>query len=157
MSKYTQQLAKAIGLTNWKTYTSHSIRRSGATYLANHNLNPLLLRKAGRWSTEKTCSIYIDNCMATKKNIADTFKEKDVKKIDPIEVAKVEKIDKIEKNTISKEEDVEKNQKKSVTIAKVDPITLNVEKNDKIEKITISKEEDVEKNQKKSVTFTINF
>jgi len=68
-------LVRVIGITDYKCYTSHSLRRSGATFLANQNISLPLLKIAGRWVSEKVATNYIQNSDAMKRNIANLFKD----------------------------------------------------------------------------------
>jgi hypothetical protein len=152
--KVSQTLAKEIKIENFENFTSHAFRRSGATYLANKDTNSNLLKKAGRWFSDKVVSKYIDECKSTKLNIANKFKiekkenlEENLK-IEEKKDLKIEENLKIEeKKDLKIEEKIE--EKKDLKIEEKKE-NLEEEKKDSKKKVDVT----VEKNL---IKFSINF
>jgi ABC-type enterochelin transport system substrate-binding protein len=99
--------------------------------LANQNLNSNLIKKAGRWSSDKITNSYIENCRSTKLTIAKNF-DKVEEKIENVPKIVCEKVDNVQ-NIKKIEEKIENVPK--IVCEKVDNVQ-NIEKiEEKIENV----------------------
>lgn len=64
-----KEVAKYLGLPNYKTYTGHGFRRTSTTILANTGANFETLKRHGIWKQNKTCELYIQNSLAYKRKV----------------------------------------------------------------------------------------
>jgi len=62
-----QNTLKKFGI-NEEGYTFHSFRRSGATTLADSDLDITNLKRVGRWKSTSVAESYIYNCSSLAKN-----------------------------------------------------------------------------------------
>ena len=56
-------------LEDWKKYTGHTYRRSGASILAEAGVEDLTLKRAGRWKSSAVAESYIGESDTEKKRI----------------------------------------------------------------------------------------
>lgn len=59
-------VAKFLKLPNFEKYTSHSMRRSGATSMAKGGVSFLDLKNYGNWASDSAAQGYVDQSMAKK-------------------------------------------------------------------------------------------
>ena len=52
--------------TDWENFTSHSIRRTGATRIAENGGTILEIQLAGGWKSDKIARSYVEKSMRTK-------------------------------------------------------------------------------------------
>jgi len=50
------ELAKELGIQDSVSFTGHTFRRTGATWLANNGVSITLIKQAGRWLSEKVAN-----------------------------------------------------------------------------------------------------
>ena len=68
--EYPKTLAKAVGAENAHLYTAHSVRRTGATAMANGGCSLLQLKMYGLWASDSVAQRYIDNSKLRRNEIA---------------------------------------------------------------------------------------
>ena len=66
ISEVGRRIMKSLGNKNWNSYTSHTMRRSGATWLASQGISVHGLCLWGNWANVKTAMGYIDLCSTSK-------------------------------------------------------------------------------------------
>lgn len=71
---YTKRLAKEIGIKEWRCYTSHSVRRTGASMMANGGCSIPQLKCYGGWDSDKVAQRYVDRSALTKRTLASILK-----------------------------------------------------------------------------------
>jgi len=120
-----KSLAKFLGKNDFQKYTSHCMRRSGASILAENNISVNLLKDAGDWKTDKVCQNYIDGSVSIKRKISDFFSDKKEEKKPNI----VEEKKEIEKkpNIVEEKKDVHLSNKFMFMMK--NPIFKKLEKN----------------------------
>ena len=72
MAEISKEIARFLKLPNPEDYTSHSIRRSGSTILAEAGFSTEALRQYGGWKNASTAQIYIENTESNKKRLAES-------------------------------------------------------------------------------------
>lgn len=65
-----QEVAKYLKIENYKLYTSHSMRRSGATGMAEGGVSFLDLKNYGNWASDSAAQGYVDQSIAKKMDTA---------------------------------------------------------------------------------------
>lgn len=68
----SKEIARFLNIPNPEDYTSHSIRRSGATILAKAGFPTEALRPYAGWKNASTAQIYIENTESNKKRRAES-------------------------------------------------------------------------------------
>jgi hypothetical protein len=71
MAEITKEMARFLKLPNPESYTSHSIRRTGATLLAEQGITTEALRQYGGWKNASTAQVYIGSTVSNKKRLAE--------------------------------------------------------------------------------------
>lgn len=66
----TKKIAEYLELPEPSKYTSHSLRRTGATLLAEKGVSTEALRAYGGWKNASTAQVYIENTVSNKKRLA---------------------------------------------------------------------------------------
>jgi hypothetical protein len=79
IQKSCQRLAKYLGKEHPENFTSHCMRRSAATTLANNNISMSLLQCAGDWKSSNIATGYIQSSDNTKRIISNFFEDKENK------------------------------------------------------------------------------
>lgn len=81
----TKSIAKWLKLPNPDSYTSHSLRRTGATLLAEGGITTEALRQYGGWKNAGTAQMYIESTERNKKRLAEAVLDSSspTKKITP--------------------------------------------------------------------------
>lgn len=75
-------VANLLKLPDVATYTSHAMRRTGATILADEGCDFLTLKRFGAWKSDKVAQGYVANSKAQKARISDLVQgEKNGKKM----------------------------------------------------------------------------
>lgn len=69
--RYSKEIARFLGFPNPENYTSHSIRRTGVTILAENGFTTEALWQYGGWKNASTAQIYIENTESNKERIAE--------------------------------------------------------------------------------------
>lgn len=70
LGDFPGRLAKFLKLPDAKSYTSHSFRRTSASLLADSGVETTILKRHGGWRSDKTAEGYVEQSLASKKNIA---------------------------------------------------------------------------------------
>jgi len=70
LATWTQLLAKDLGLPNWQDYTSHSMRVTSATVLADSGASSTNLKRHGGWASESMAESYVRQSKAAKLEVA---------------------------------------------------------------------------------------
>lgn len=70
MAGVTKEMAEFLQLPHPEMYTSHSLRRTGATLLAEQGISTEALRQYGGWKNATTAQVYIDTTVTNKKRLA---------------------------------------------------------------------------------------
>ena len=73
IAHFPAAIATFLGLPDAATYTSHAIRRTAATLLADSGVGLLELKRAGSWLSSAVAEEYIDKSMPSKTKIANSF------------------------------------------------------------------------------------
>ena len=68
--KIPEKIATILGLSEPEKYTSHAIRRTGATILSNTGVDPIRLMRYGNWKNISCAEGYIGDSMKEKMDIA---------------------------------------------------------------------------------------
>ena len=66
---YLCNFAKRINDKNYDKFTCHSLRLSGATWLANSGISIERLMEYGRWSNDHVARMYVEESEFSKKQI----------------------------------------------------------------------------------------
>lgn len=74
-----KEIAVYLNLEENTRYTSHSLRRTGATFLAENGASIEEIKNYGRWKSTTVMEGYINKSEKMKTNIADTIFKKDNK------------------------------------------------------------------------------
>ena len=69
----TKNVAQSLGMPDWDLYTSHCSRRSMASLLAENNHSEVAIMGAGHWKSSTSARKYIEQSVASKMTIANTF------------------------------------------------------------------------------------
>lgn len=78
VSEIVKQIARLLQKADWRNYTTHALRRSGATILSEDGVDPLMLAKAGGWTSVTTAQGYIAESNNTKLQIAKRFAQTEI-------------------------------------------------------------------------------
>jgi integrase len=73
LASYPSKVAEFLDLPDYKSYTGHCLRRSGATMLADSGVSKITLKRAGRWKSDTVCDGYVDESSASKFEIANAL------------------------------------------------------------------------------------
>ena len=73
LSNYTKNIAKQLGLPNAEQYTSHSLKRSGITFMANAGMNVSEIKKHTGHKSDKVVEGYVFNSMAQKRKASEAL------------------------------------------------------------------------------------
>ncbi len=68
-------VAERLGLPEYKRYSSHCLRRSAATLLANSGISLLSLKEWGRWKSSTVAQGYIQQGVQTKTTVSKTVSQ----------------------------------------------------------------------------------
>jgi len=71
IGKIASEIAEFLQLQDPKKYTSHGMRRTGATFLANAGISLPLLKNAGGWKSSTCAEGYIAESTTTKRKIGE--------------------------------------------------------------------------------------
>ena len=63
-------IARRLGLPNPETYSSHCMRRTAATLLANSGISLIGLKNWGRWKSDSVAQGYVEQGIQSKTNTA---------------------------------------------------------------------------------------
>ena len=66
MTKMLRRIEEILGLKKG-SLTTHCLRRSAATCLANGGASLIQLKRAGRWTSDKVAQEYIEHCVPEKR------------------------------------------------------------------------------------------
>ena len=72
MADITKEIARFLNLEDPESDTSHSIRRTGATLLAEKSVTTEALRQYGGWKNASTAQVYIESTASNKKRLAES-------------------------------------------------------------------------------------
>lgn len=75
-------VATYLKLADPRKYTSHAMRRTGATLLADEGVDLLTLKRFGAWKSDSVAQGYVANSMDGKRKISETVQGKKETKID---------------------------------------------------------------------------
>lgn len=75
LADITKEIARFLKLPKPESYTSHSIRRTGATILAETNFTTEAIRQYGGWKNASTAQLYIENTANNKKRLSEAVIE----------------------------------------------------------------------------------
>jgi len=73
LGSWAKEIAKKLGLKDWKIYKGHSFRRSMASILAETGISLLELKQHGRWKSDRVAQGYIDDSDYAALNRAKLF------------------------------------------------------------------------------------
>lgn len=71
LAAITKEIASFLKLEDAEKYTSHSLRRTGATLLAEQGISTEALRQYGGWKNAATAQVYIAQTATSKKRLAE--------------------------------------------------------------------------------------
>ena len=63
-------IARRLGIPNPETYSSHCMRRTAATLLANSGISLIGLKNWGRWKSDSVAQGYVEQGIQSKTNTA---------------------------------------------------------------------------------------
>lgn len=75
LNKYTKEIAGFLGLKEPDRYTTHSLRRTGATILAEAGLSLATIKAAGGWRSDTVASGYIVHSTAMQRSISEAIQQ----------------------------------------------------------------------------------
>ena len=70
IAKVPSKIAFLLNIENWKLYTGHSFRRTGATFLADAGADRGILKRAGRWESDSFAEGYVTESIYSKVAIS---------------------------------------------------------------------------------------
>ena len=70
-SKITTTIAKDLGYKNYKSFTTHSLRRSGATLFTELGVTVEELQTLGNWKSAEIACHYVNHSDTARKRIAE--------------------------------------------------------------------------------------
>lgn len=71
--KLCKRIAEFLQLENVEQYTSHCIRRTAATLMANAGVSSINLKRFGRWKSESVAMGYLEDSETLKRSLAQTL------------------------------------------------------------------------------------
>ena len=63
-----KSVAKFLNLDEWESYTSHGIRRTSATWVADSGATKVEMKRHFRWKSETVADEYVDQPISILKN-----------------------------------------------------------------------------------------
>jgi integrase len=75
IASYPQEIASFLNLNNPSSYTGHSLRKTGATLLADSGVDVINIQRAGGWSSPNIASKYVQQSSSIKNTISSAISQ----------------------------------------------------------------------------------